>query len=70
MAVSVQPCEIKAGMRVTFHDGDDDMSGVVNGQPWVYFGGVASGATARIPVACEDGRCIDVAGANITSVTP
>ena len=70
MAVSVQPCEIKPGMRVTFHDGDDEMSGVVNGQPWVYFAGVGPGAVARIPVACTNGRVLDVAGSNIVSVTP
>ncbi len=66
MTATAAPREIRPGLRVTFADADTEASGIVNGPPWVYWTGAE--VQARIPVACDDGRTLDVAGPNLRSV--
>lgn len=67
--MSNTPCEIKQGMRVQFVDVSDPdlVTGIVNGEPWVFFDGID--AEARIPVFIPaSDRCMDVSGHNIMRV--
>lgn len=65
MSATARPTEVKQGCSLTFRDTDTELTGMVNGDPWVYFDGECH---ARIPVWTDERGPMDVAGENVVSV--